>query len=183
MTYQVALDKAWGNLEAANAGKAFEVKFYSDVYSVDLDSRKIMSLSCNVAAKEMASILVLHYLEQKLKGLEPLTGEWISFKELPGGEIYYPAFRKRAIEPILRKYAANPQGLFTVLDKKIAKSVNQADAAVEIEAFSGVPVLVEFWKGDDEFGAEANLLFDRSIARIFPTEDVVVLAGFVAKHV
>jgi hypothetical protein len=183
MSYEAALEKSWLNLEAGNPGKTIEVKFFSDEYSVDIGNRKVLSLSCNVAAKEFVSILVLHYLERKLKGLEPLTGEWISFKELESGEIYYPAFRKRAIEPILRKYGTNPQGLFTVLDKGIAQRIDQADAAVKVKAFEGVPVIVEIWKGDDEFGPEANMLFDRSIAGIFCTEDVVVLGGFVAKHV
>jgi hypothetical protein len=183
VSYEAALEKSWSELEASSPEKKLAVKFFSDEYSVDVAGRKVLSLSCNVATKDFVVILILHYLEQKLKGLEPLSGEWISFKELSGGEIYYPAFRKRAIEPILRKYAENPQGLFTVSDKKISKNVNQADAAVEIEAFSGVPVLVELWKGDDEFGPEANILFDRSITKIFCTEDVAVLGGFVAKHV
>jgi len=54
---------------------------------------------------------------------------------------------------------------------------------VEVEAFLGVPILVKLWKGDEEFAPEANMLFDRSISRIFCTEDVAVLAGFVGKYV
>jgi hypothetical protein len=179
MSYEAALSKAWDQIERLSAEKKFALKFFSDEYSVDAADRKIMSLSCNVPAKDFVSILLLHYLEQKLKGLPALSGEWISFKELPSGEAYYPAFRKRAIEPLLRKYGSNPEGIF----KGIAKKIDQADAAVTMEAFAGVPVMVEIWKGDDEFKAEANLLFDRSIARIFCTEDVAVLAGFVAKYV
>ncbi|MFH1363877.1 MAG: DUF3786 domain-containing protein [Candidatus Omnitrophota bacterium] len=183
MTYEPALNKAWEEIQRLSADKTFAVKFFSDEYSVDVTNRKILSLSCNIPAKDFVSILLLHYLEKQLKGLAGLVGEWISFKELESGEVYYPAFRKRAIEPILRKYGSNPQGLFTVLDKGLAQKINQADAAVAMEAFAGVPILVEIWKGDEEFGPEANLLFDRSIGKIFCTEDVAVLGGFVAKHV
>jgi len=183
MTYEPALNKAWEEIQGLSAEKAFAVKFFSDEYSVDVLARKVLSLSCNVSAKDFVSILLLHYLQQKLKGLPGLIGEWISFKELENGDAYYPAFRKRAIEPIIRKYGSNPQGLFTVLDKGIAKKIDQADAAVAVEAFAGVPILVEIWKGDEEFGPEANMLFDRSIVKIFCTEDVAVLGGFVAKDV
>lgn len=183
MSYEAALEKSWAELGTGNPDKTFTVKFFSDEYTVDVAGRKVLSLSCNVPAKDFVAILVLHYLQQELKGLEPLSGEWISFKELSSGETYYPAFRKRAIEPVLRKYGADPQAMLTALDKVIARKVEQADAAVVVEAFPGVPVLVELWKGDDEFGAEANILFDRSIAKIFCTEDVAVLAGFVSKHV
>jgi len=49
-----------------------------------------------------------------------------------------------------------------------------------VDVFKGVPVLVELWAGDDEFGPEANMLFDKSIRDIFCIEDIVVLGGFVA---
>jgi hypothetical protein len=178
MSYEVALNKAWDEISRLSAEKSFAVKFFSDEYSVDAGERKILSLSCNVPAKDFVSILLLHYLEKKLAGLPALTGEWISFKELESGETYYSAFRKRAIEPLLRKYGTNPEGIF----KPTAKKLDQADAAIQLEAFSGVPIIVELWKGDDEFGPEANILFDRSVSRIFCTEDVAVLSGFVAKY-
>jgi hypothetical protein len=179
MSYEAALSKAWLEIERLSAEKNFKLKFFSDEYSVDAADRKIMSLSCNIPAKDFVSILLLHYLERKIQGLPELSGEWISFKELESGESYYPAFRKRAIEPVLRKYGSNPEGIL----RGIAKKIDQADAAVTMEAFAGVPVMVEIWKGDDEFKAEANILFDRSIANIFCTEDVAVLGGFVAKYV
>ncbi|MCX5708472.1 MAG: DUF3786 domain-containing protein [Candidatus Omnitrophica bacterium] len=179
MSYEAALGKAWTEIERLSAEKSFAIKFFSEEYSVDAVSRKIMSLSCNVLAKDFVSILLLHYLEQKLKGLPALSKEWISFKELESGEAYYPAFRKRAIEPILRKYGSNPEAIIKESNPKIGN----ADAAIVKDAFTGVPVMVEIWKGDDEFKAEANILFDRSIAKIFCTEDVAVLSGFVAKYV
>jgi hypothetical protein len=39
------------------------------------------------------------------------------------------------------------------------------------------------WRPDEEFGPEANLLFDKSITGIFCTEDIVVLAGIIASEV
>lgn len=180
MGYAAALDKSWEELKDLNPGKAVSVKFLADEYTVDYNSRQVLSLSCNVAPREHATILILHYLICKLKGLHSLNGEWISFKELEGGESYYPAFRKRAIEPLIRKYGANPGGVLTVLDRFPAKKANQADASFILEAFEGVPLLIELWQQDEEFGAEANMLFDKSIAKIFSTEDIAVLAGIVA---
>ena len=180
MGYDIALNKAWGELEGLSPQKIIPVKFLGDEYSVDIGSKKIMSLSCNVPAKDFTAILVLHYLACSLKGLPKLSGEWVSFKELSAVEGYYPAFRARAIEPIIRKYGANPEAILAVQERLAAKRINQGDMGLVVEAFAGVPVLVELWKGDSEFGPEANMLFDSSISRIFCTEDVVVLAGIVA---
>jgi hypothetical protein len=125
-------------------------------------------------------ILILHYLAQRLKGLPELTEEWLTFRELSGIEGYYPAFRKRSIEPIIRKYGSNPEGILETIERLPAKKVMQGDVGIVLEAFERVPVLIKLWRKDAEFGPDANMLFDRSITKIFCTEDIVVLAGMVA---
>ena len=180
MGYEIALNKAWEELAKLKPGNVLSVKLLGDEYSVDFGQKKVLSLSCNAPAKDFTAILVLHFLAKKLKGLPSLTGEWLSFKELSGIEGYYPAFRKRSIEPIIRKYGNHPDALLAVLERMPGKRIDQGDVGIVLEAFEGVPVLVELWRGDDEFGPEANILFDKSITGIFCTEDIVVLAGFVA---
>jgi hypothetical protein len=82
MEYEVALLKAWSDFKDIAKDKSVSVRFLTDDYAVDLEKKRILSLSCNVPAKTPLSILILHYLLQKFKGLPPLKGEWISFKEL-----------------------------------------------------------------------------------------------------
>jgi hypothetical protein len=180
MSYDVAINKAWEELGKLSPEKTFTVKFLGDEYTADFTNRQIMSLACNVPAKDFTAILILHYLASKLKGLPRLTGEWLSFKELSGVEGYYPAFRKRAIEPIIRKYGENPEAILEDLDRLPAKRVNQGDIGIVSEVFEGVPALITIWRKDEEFGPDANMLFDKSITQIFCTEDIVVLAGFIA---
>jgi hypothetical protein len=184
MAYDAAIIKAWDDIEKLVPGeKLISLRFFSEEYSVDAAGRKILSLSCNAPAKDFVSILLLHYLKAKLGSLPELTGEWISFKELSGGESYYPAFRKRAIEPIIRKHGSNPKGIYVALEKVPGEQLKQADAAIRVDAFEKVPLLIEVWAGDDEFPPEANLLFDKSIQKIFCTEDIAVLGGFIGKYV
>ena len=180
MGYDIALNKAWGELEELSPKKIISVKFLGDEYSVDIGLKKVMSLSCNVPAKDFTAILILHYLVSSIKGLPQLSGEWVSFKELSGIEGYYPAFRLRAIEPIIRKYGQNPEAILAVQERLPAKKVNQGDVGLVVEVFAGVAVIITLWKGDSEFGPEANMLFDKNISRIFCTEDIVVLAGLLA---
>jgi hypothetical protein len=180
MGYEVAINKAWQELFDLKPQNRLSVKFLADEYSVDLENKKVVSLSCNVPAKDFTAILILHYLAQKLKGLLELTGEWLTFRELSGIEGYYPAFKARAIEPLVRKYGNNPGGIFSVLDRLPAKKVIEADAAIVLEAFVGVPVLIKLWHKDEEFGPDANMLFDKSITGIFRTEDIAAIAGIIA---
>lgn len=180
MGYELALSKAWSELEAAAGEKEYSVKFLSSTYRIDLCDKKIFSESCNIPAKDYTSILILHYLTKKLKALPPLRESWVSFKELVGGQGYFPSFKKRVIDVIFRKYDRNPEALFELTERFKAKRTQIADVSIALDAFDNVPLLITFWKGDDELEAEANVLFDKSIADIFCTEDIVILAETVA---
>lgn len=61
--------------------------------------------------------------------------------------------------------------------------MEQGDIGIVLEAFQGVPALITLWRGDEEFGPEVNMLFDKSITQIFCTEDIVVLAGIIASQI
>ena len=180
----MALDKAWGDLLNLNPNPANNllVKFLADEYSVDIRERKVFSSSCNVPAKDFISILLLHYLAQKLKGLPVPSGRWLTFREFSGVEGYYEAFHRRCIEPIIRKYGKKPEALKDILGRLPAKLSDGADVSLVIEVFIDVPVLIKLWKQDAEFEPEANMYFDSSIKNIFCTEDIVVLAQMVASQ-
>jgi len=180
MGYQAAINKAWEDLEKLNPPENIQVRFLADTYSADAGSRKLFSASCNVAVNDFFSILILHYLAAKFRGLPGLTGEWLDFKELSGVEGYEPAFRKRSIDPLIRKYGKNSDAILDCLKRFPGKKAKAGDVGLVIEVFEGVPVLITLWRADEEFAPEANLLFDRSVSKIFCTEDIVVLAQIVA---
>ena len=179
MSYKIALDKAWSELESLIKERTTSVKLLADEYTVDLSSKTVSSLSCNGPAKEYVSILILHYLIKKLKGIPELTNKWISFRELPGAEGYYPTFHKRVIERMVNKIGNNTDKLLSITERLPAKRIQYSDAGIVIEVFEKLPVMITFWKADEEFSGEANVLFDKSIKEIYPTEDVVVLAEFI----
>jgi hypothetical protein len=183
MGYATALSKSWLELDTLTKDKKTSIRFLSDEYSVDLENKRILSLSCNTPVKDYISILILHYLKQKLKGLPAISGEWVSFKQLAGGQGYYSAFKKRVIEPIMRKYGAHPESLLQAVERYRAKRAQLADSSIVLEIFDNVPVLITLWHGDEEFGPEVNVLFDKSIQDIFCTEDVVILAEFIARSI
>jgi hypothetical protein len=178
--YKIALDISWERLKTLTDKSSFEISFMGDSYLIDEGSRSISSLSCNTPAREDLSVLLLHYLLSDLKGIPPLKGEWVSFKDVPEGAFYYSAYRKRAIEPIIRKYGNNPDAVLDAIGRLNAKRINIGDIGLEFNVFDKVPVVVSLYRKDEEFDADANILFDANIAEIFPTEDIAVLGGIIA---
>ena len=179
MTAQAALKKAWEDLESVSSADTYTIPLLGDTYEVNLKGKSIFSNSCNIPAKDYLAVLLLHYLIGYLKNSYVPSGEWISFKEIEGGEAYYPAFREGVIDVLLRKYGKNPEGLLGVLDRFKANKIDLSDVAVEIETFPEVKVRVILWKADEEFGPEASILFDRSLTRIYSMEDITVFSHFV----
>jgi len=180
--HELAINKAWEELVKLKQANELSIKFLADEYSVDLEARRVLSVSCNAQAKDFYSILILHYAAKKLNGLPKLTANWLTFRELSGIEGYAEAYHKRAIEPLIRKYGKYPAAIKAALERLPAKESPGGDFGVVIQAFEGVPVLVKLWQADEEFGPDANMYFDSSITAIFCIEDIVVLAGIVASN-
>jgi hypothetical protein len=120
-------------------------------------------------------ILILHYLLHASG--EALTGRTIDFRQVPEGGFYWSAFVSRAKKPLLSTFGPD-----LPLYVKVAASLGGepqflGDAAARFLAFPRVPITHVLWGGDEEFPPEANILFDETIPRYFPTEDIAALSG------
>lgn len=183
MGYDVARSRAWDELGKLGLAQELKLRFLADEYSVRLPDKQVVCLSKSRPAGDMTGILILHYLAAKLRGLADLEGEWLTFRELSDIEGYYPAFKKRALAPLAKKFGGEPAKLFSALQKIPGKMAQTQDAGIILEAFEGVPALIKVWGADDEFAPDANIYFDRSIKAIFAVEDIVVLAGLIAHNI
>ena len=124
-----------------------------------------------------AQILVLHYLTNTTT--RPEEGRLITYKELPGGNIYIQPFTNRAIRPLVQLFGNRAERLVEVAGKIGGSAVKHGDAAVCIPVFPRIPVTLVVWAGDDEFPSSGNILFDASAPAFLHTEDYAVLASFV----
>jgi hypothetical protein len=120
-------------------------------------------------------VLILHYLNQA--DGRPVTGEWIAYREIPGAQAYHPVFYKRATAPLVAGFGQRPELLLELSGDLSAKPGQGGDAAVIIQALPRVPLMLQVWKADEDFEAEAGVLLDRSISGYLSAEDVAWLAG------
>ena len=118
-------------------------------------------------------ILIMHYLILAKGTL--LSGEPITFRELPGGNVYYPTFVKRTANRLTDRFGKDAALLVRAGENLGGYRADYGDAAVVIDAFSRVPITLVLWQGDDELPPQVNLLFDSTISDYLDTEDVTVL--------
>lgn len=176
MVYEAGLKKAWDDLEKIADASGYSVALLGDTYDVNVKERRVFSNSCNIPAKEYFSILILHYLTGSLENKYVPCGEWVSFKDIEGGEIYYPAYKEGVIDHLLKKYGRSPGGLLSVLERFQGNKINDSDAAIELVTFPDVRVRIIIWKADEEFGPEATLLFDKNLPKLYTMEDITVFS-------
>jgi hypothetical protein len=118
-------------------------------------------------------ILILHYLNG-VKDIS-LENRLISFKEIPSGEFYYPAFARRSIEPLLKTFSNKHQAFKTIAENLGGKPVAIGDAGIKISVFPRVPITLVLWFADAEFPPDLQILFDAGITKFLSTEDIAVL--------
>ena len=121
-------------------------------------------------------ILILHYLV-RASGT-PLTGISISYKELPGGDIYFEPFKKRTILPFLKTFSSNPQRLLEIAKSFGGVKSDKGDYSVTINVLPSIPITYVLWEGDDEFPPNATVLFDETAKEYLHTEDFAFVASF-----
>jgi len=120
-------------------------------------------------------ILICHYVLHAPGG--PETGRPITFRQIPDGQFYYEAFRKRTRDPFLATFGEDKDLFRTCGETLGGKPVEGGDIAMVFQVFPRVAVQLIFWAGDDEFPPEASFLFDANMRRGLSAEDIAVMTG------
>jgi hypothetical protein len=126
-------------------------------------------------------ILLLHYLQGAWvsKGITS-SGEWISFQEVPDGRFYIDAFQRRAKAPLIQAFGSQPEDLPRMASEIYnAIPFDRGDFSVVVQVLPLIPVALVLWRGDEEFPADGNILFDQTICKLLSAEDIAWLAGMV----
>jgi len=149
------------------------IEYLNRSYLIALPNIEISLRDSEEEAPLKDRILILHYLTLA-KGT-PATNRLITFKQLPGGASYFPAFSQRAIKPLLNHFGKEPELLTDAAAKLGGYKANYGDVAITINAFPRVPITFALWRGDDEFPPRGGIMFDASISAYLSTEDITVL--------
>jgi hypothetical protein len=158
--------------------KGILLRFLNRDYLIRLPD---IEVSFQEGAGEVAiweKILILHYLITA-KGSRP-TDRLISYKQVPGGRVYYPTFVNRTTRPLLKVFGRDPSLLIAAAEPFGGTPSDYGDCSVTIPALPRVTITVVIWAGDDEFPPEASMIFDANIVDYLPAEDITVLCNMIA---
>ncbi len=158
------------------AENMFVVPFLNRIYNVcfpDFEFEDDAEKEKEVPIQEQ--VLILHYMMAKT--ISNVSGKWVAYREIPGASFYFSAFVKRAIDPLKKVFGSNVAGLKNAAEKFDGKAIEIGDAGFEFLVLPKVPLQLIIYEGDEEFPAEANILFDETIGNLISPEDVAWLSG------
>lgn len=110
--------------------------------------------------------------------LEP-SGKWVGEKDLPGGFVFFQGPHQLPTRPLAEMFQMDPAEI-----EKAARFLggvrgDRGDCSYVFPVFPKVPVMIIFWKGDEEFEPQAAFRFDETVTRHFPVLDQIFALSYV----
>lgn len=151
----------------------FIVHICSDIYFVSYPDGEIFTIDGNISSKLDMNIIIIRYLINA-KGI-PHTNKFITFKEVPGGNVYYNNFLNRTIKRLSTEFIKSIDNYIKVMESLGAQKVSIGDLSYKFNFLGNTSMIFVLWFGDDEFEPSANILFDSNIIYYFNTEDLAAI--------
>ena len=107
---------------------------------------------------------------------------WVPFAQLKDASVFHAAFHRNILLPLAKTFEYKGELLEDALRQLGGQKLDHGDVCYEIKVFECIPVRVLFWDGDDEFPAQANLLFDKSATDFIHVESIVTISSSILKH-
>ena len=160
--------------------------FFGDEVIVDLQSEGIYYKDGNTETKLedlkkldiFSSAIILHYLTNA-DGTD-ISGEWISYRELPGGMFYFRTI-PGVLEPVLEKYKNSAGGLVKKIEEHAGQKSKDFKNSGVIYPFVRFPILILIDEECEEFEASLRVLFDKNGSHYIKTDVVKMIIVYLVK--
>ncbi len=122
-------------------------------------------LSADIHVNPWVAIPFLDYV-LAAKGL-PVSGRWISFRELKDGQERYPLFQKRC-EAAMKQVADHYPDLFDdmvhIFGGRQVPEAFASDISVVLYPLPKFPIMICYWQPEDGLASSLNVFFDATAA-------------------
>jgi hypothetical protein len=140
-------------------GDKLTVKILGKDFSVDTQGQ----LSADIHVNPWVAGPFLNYVLQG-KG-HPVSGKWLSFRELKDGRERYPLFERRCEQAMKRIADSYPEFFDDIVHlfggKKVAEEF-ESDISVVLYPLPKIPIMICYWMPEDGIESSLNLFFDES---------------------
>ncbi|MGQ9474822.1 MAG: DUF3786 domain-containing protein [Actinomycetota bacterium] len=107
----------------------------------------------------------------------PPANRWVPYRELQDGLFYAKSFADTVEERLLRRFANDLDALREAGQAMGGRLVEQGDLGMVLQTYPRLPLLFILWRGNEEFGPSARILFDASATNYLNAFELRMLCG------
>lgn len=154
------------SIELASAAEKVGAKFEKDKLTIKVCGKdfSVDSEGNFYSDIHIHSWITLPFLNYIIDGAgKPVTGKWVSFRELKRGMDWYRFFSHKCEKP-LKKVADTYPDLFEdmlhIFNGKEVENHYESDVSLVLYPLPKVPILICYWKPEDGLESDLNVFFD-----------------------
>jgi len=146
-----------------NEQQGYVITMLNTEYTVNIADKEIFSVQTDSqrrVAEFLEQLCILAYLinAQDL----PVANELVKAETFPGGQFFFRGNHSLPTKKLEEVFGECPEWLYRSIEKFGAKRSEFGDSSIELYILPRLPITIVIWGGDDEFGARASILFDRT---------------------
>ena len=151
------------------------LRFLWKEYVVSPQDFKVRIAPDGEESSSFVTSLILTYLANA-DGTPP-SGRWIGFRDLPDGMFYVQAFQGYSGSRLARELPGGVQAFRRAAEALGGQPLELGSAGYAFEVLPQVWLGVVYWEGDEEFPAQAQILFDQTDTHYMPTDGLAILGS------
>ena len=185
--YLKTLKSRIADIDLAAAAKKIDAQFTDNKltlkvlgkdFSVDING----NLSADIHINPWIAVPYLNHIIYG-KGI-PVSGEWVSFRELKGGGERYRLFKKRC-ETHIKQIADTKTSFFDdmvhLFSGKQVKKYFKSDISVILNVLPKMPVMICYWYPEDGLESSLHIFFDKTADKNLDIDSIDILTEGLAR--
>lgn len=177
-----ALKKRIGVLDLSSAAQRLGAEFVDGKLTIKCLGKAVRvdskgDITTDIHIHPWITVPVFNYV---LEGAGvPVSGRWVPFRELPGGATWYRLFEQRCEKPLKRvadTYTALFEDMVRLFKGKQVQNHYASDISLVLHPLPKVPILICYWKPEDNLESNLNIFFDSTAEQNLNIESIFTLA-------
>ena len=153
----------------------FTLVHFGRKYGISLKNGRICSMD-GQREPDTTEMLNIYTLLGYVKENAFFMDKWVPFADLRNARPFGPAYKIGVTDVFAATFSGHAKELENAFEKLNGLRLPLGDVGYQIDAFSCEPMQFYFWDCDDEFEAQANILFDYSATDFNHVESAVSTA-------
>ena len=162
--------------------EALYIVYFAREYRVDAKTGEITAADAPEERLSYDTVMAIWHLFYYAKPYARVRGEFVPFRNVRRLAPFEPNYQQTILKPFAQAFTGKPELLRLACEKLGGRPIRQGEVGYELDAFACMPLCVTFWDADDEFEAQANILFDADITDFLHEETVVLVASDLTAH-